>query len=117
MNAFPIMYEALSGLGVPVYPYFASGSGAEYIAFLESSNGPEDFADNEAQVDLVTVQVHYFTKRDPSGTARAIRRALRRAGFLIQNTESLHEHDPPLFHTVIEAELYGLAEEQEDKED
>jgi hypothetical protein len=65
-------------------------------------------ADDTDQYDGTSIQVHYFTKGDPTANKAAIRRLLRAAGFTIISTSEFYESDTKFTHVVVEAWIEGV---------
>ena len=111
MNVNPLIISALTPLSLPVSPDVYSGSATSYITFNYADERPAFNADDTDILDETTVQVHYFTKGNPIANKKAIRKALRSAGFLIQSTSQLYENDTGYYHVVIYAAIEGFIDD------
>jgi len=111
MNVNPIVTSALSSLELPVFPNVYDGTKAEYITFNYSDERPAVRADDEDILDETTIQVHYFTKTNPQSMKKAIRKALRAAGFSIISTQEFYESDTKYYHVVVEAYVEGIIDD------
>lgn len=112
MNVNPIVITALTPiLGVAPSPNVYKGSASEYIVFNYADERPEVCADDTDILDSTTIQVHYFTKANPQANKKAIRKALRSAGFLIQSTQELYESDTGYTHVVVYAQIEGAVDD------
>ncbi len=107
MNINATVINALSSLGLPVHANVYNGTADEYITFNYADERPVVRADDVDILDETTIQVHYFTRTDPSTNKKAIRRLLRAAGFTIQSTQELYESDTQYFHVVVYAYIEG----------
>lgn len=94
---------ALSPLSLPVHANVYNGAADDYITFNYADERPALYADDVDTHDETTIQVHYFTRADPSTNKKAIRRLLRAAGFMIQSTQEIYESDTGFFHVVVYA--------------
>lgn len=95
--------SALTSLSLPVHANVYNGTADEYITFNYADERPALYADDVDTYDETTIQVHYFTRADPSTNKKAIRRLLRAAGFMIQSTQEMYESDTGFFHVVVYA--------------
>lgn len=111
MNVNPIIISALSSLNLPVTANFYEGTADEYIAFNYADERPALRADDTDIYDETTVQVHYFTKCNPQTNKKAIRKALRGAGFTILSTSEFYESDTGYVHIVVEAWISGVIDD------
>lgn len=116
MNVNPILITALTPiLGVAPSPNVYTGSAAEYITFNYADERPALCADDTDIYDDTTIQVHYYEKEKISPNVprvqlnkKAIRKALRSAGFSIQNTQELYETDTKYTHVIVYASIGGV---------
>lgn len=99
--------QAQSVFSVPVYPNQCSDPSDEYIVFNYADERPDFWADDEDLYDLTTVQVHWFTKRNPQAKKKALRYFLKQRGFSILSTQEFYENDTKLNHIVVECEISG----------
>ena len=83
----------------------------EYITFNYVDERPALRADDEDIYDETVIQVHYFTKGNPQTNKKAIRKALRGAGFTILSTSELYENDTGYVHVVVEAWISGYVDD------
>ena len=114
MNVNPLIVDALKGIGFPVQWLRYTGNAKEYITFNDSDNRPSLWGDNEAIMDTVYSQIHYFTPDNPKSTAKKIRKQLRNANFTVISTTELYEEDTGLYHTVIDVVIAGENETQQE---
>ena len=112
MNVNPLVISALRPiLGVDPSPNKYTGSASEYISFQYADERPEVSADDEDIIDSTTIQVHGYTKGNPQALKKAIRKALRSAGFLIQSTQEMHEDDTGYTHVIVYAQIEGFIDD------
>lgn len=112
MNINATVINALTSvLGVPPSANVYNGKADEYITFNYADERPALRADDTDILDETTIQVHYFTRTDPSINKKAIRRLLREAGFTIQSTQELYESDTGYFHVVVYAYIEGAIDD------
>jgi hypothetical protein len=111
MNVNPIIISALSPLGLPVDPNVHTGNADEYITFNYADERPALYADDSDVYDETVIQVHYFTKGNPQLNKKAIRKALRGAGFTILSTSEFYESDTGYVHIVVEAWISGVIDD------
>lgn len=106
MNVNPIIINTLSPLSMPVCPdvYIPENEGElphdEYITFNYVDERPTSYADGEPLEEEVTIQVHFFTKFDPTEKKKQIRKLLRTAGFIILEIMQLYEDDTKMTHVI-----------------
>jgi uncharacterized iron-regulated protein len=108
VNVNPIIIAALTSIGLPIVPNAYEATADAYIVFNYSDERPAVYADDTDTQDATTVQVHYFTRTNPQANKKAIRKALRTAGFTIINTEEFYEQDTRFTHVVVEAWIEGI---------
>lgn len=112
MNINPLVISALTPiLGVAPSPNVYTGTAASYITFNYADERPLLNADDTDIYDETVIQVHYFTKSNPQTNKKAIRKALRSAGFLIQNTQELYESDTGYTHVIVYAAIEGVIDD------
>ena len=111
MNVNVTVISALSSLNLPTYANVYTGTADEYITFNYADERPVVRADDTDILDETTIQVHYFTRGDPSTNKKAIRRLLRAAGFTIISTSEFYESDTNYFHIVVEAWIEGVIDD------
>ena len=111
MNVNQIVTAALASLGLPVAPNVYIGAATEYITFNYADERPALRADDTDILDETTIQVHYFTPGNPQANKKAIRKALRSAGFSIQSTQELYESDTKYTHVIIYAVIDGVIDD------
>lgn len=111
MNVNPIVISALSPLGLPVSSNVYTGAATDYIVFQYADERPALSADDADIYDATVIQVHYFAKGNPQANKKAIRKALRSAGFLIQNTQEFYETDTKYTHVIVYAEIDGVIDD------
>lgn len=112
MNANPILITALTPiLGVAPSPNFYAGTATEYITFNYADERPALYADDIDILDETIIQIHYFTKSNPQLKKKAIRKALRSAGFSIQSTQEVYENDTGFTHVVVYAVIDGVIDD------
>lgn len=111
MNVNFMVVNALSSLSLPVSANVYNGTAEEYVTFNYADERPALRADDEDILDETTIQVHYFTRTDPSTNKKSIRRLLRAAGFTIQSTQELYESDTEYFHVVVYAYIEGAVDD------
>lgn len=107
MNVNSIIETALTSLSLPVYADVYVGAADEYIVFNYADERPALRADDNDELDETVVQVHYFTRTNPLLNKKAIRKALRTAGFTIVSTSEFYESDTKFYHVVVEAYIEG----------
>ena len=114
MDTEPLIMAALSGITPkPEALYSTAENGADYIVFNDSDSRPALFGDGVDQIWQSTVQVHYFTKSNPKANTKAIRIALRNAGFVLSSQYRTFESDTGYYHTIIEATITGASDMEE----
>ena len=111
MNVNAKVINALTSLNLPVHANVYNGKADEYITFNYADERPVLRADDIDILDETTIQVHYFTKKDPSTNKKEIRRLLREAGFTIQSTSEFYESDTDYFHIVVYAWIEGAIDD------
>lgn len=112
MNVNPILITALTPiLGVAPSPNVYTGTAIDYITFNYADERPEVSADDTDILDSTTIQVHYFTKGNPQTNKKAIRKALRSAGFSIISTSEIYESDTTYTHIVVYAWIDGVIDD------
>lgn len=111
MNVNPIVISALTPLGLPVSANVYTGTATDYITFNYADERPIVSADDTDILDATTIQVHYFTKSNPQANKKAIRKALRSAGFAIQSTQEIYENDTGYTHVIIYAWIDGFVDD------
>lgn len=107
MNINSTVIAALTSLSLPVSANVYDGSDDDYITFNYADERPVLRADDTDLMDETTIQVHYFTRSNPQANKKAIRKALRDAGFTIINTSEFYETDTKYNHIVVEAWIEG----------
>jgi len=110
VNVNSKVINALSGLNLPVSANVYNGTATEYITFNYADERPVVRADDKDILDEVTIQVHYFTKGNPSVKKKQIRDALRDAEFTIQSVQELFESDTNYNHVVVYAWIEGAVD-------
>lgn len=111
MNVNPLIIAALTPLGMPVEPDIYTGDATEYITFNYSDERPVVYADDVDITDETSVQVHYFTKGNPQANKKAIRKALRNAGFSIVDTAQYYEDDTGYTHVIVTVNIEGIIDD------
>lgn len=112
MNVNPVLITALTPiLGVAPSPNVYTGTAPDYITFNYADERPALNADDADLLDDTTVQVHGFTKGNPQVLKKAIRKALRSAGFSIQQTQELYEADTKYTHVIVYAGIDGVIDD------
>lgn len=111
MNVNPIVISALSSLNLPVSPNVNLDGADEYITFNYADERPALRADDTDILDETTIQIHYFTRKNPQTNKKAIRRLLRAAGFTIISTSEFYENDTNFTHIVVEAWIEGAIDD------
>ena len=111
MNVNSIIGTALTSLSLPVYADVYEGTADEYIVFNYADERPALRADDNDELDETVIQVHYFTKSNPLSNKKAIRKALRTAGFTIISTSEFYESDTKFYHVVVEAWIEGVIDD------
>lgn len=111
MNVNAMVINALASLSLPVHANVYNGEAEEYVTFNYADERPALRADDTDILDETTIQVHYFTRTDPSTNKKTIRRLLRAAGFTIQSTQELYESDTGYFHVVVYAYIEGAIDD------
>lgn len=107
MNVNSIVIAALASLSLPVEPNVYEDKAEEYIVFNYADERPVLYMDDVDELDETTIQVHYFTRGNPQTNKKAIRKALRAAGFTIISTSEFYEDDTKYTHIVVEAWIEG----------
>lgn len=110
MNVNSKVITALSTIGIPVSANVYTGTATEYIVFNYADERPSVYADNIDILDEVTIQVHYYTKGNPSQKKKSIRDKLRENGFTIKSVQEMYESETKDFHVVIYAWIEGAVE-------
>ena len=114
MNVNLIVKNALSPLGLPVDANVHESQSDEYITFNYSDERPALRADDTDILDTTTIQVHYFTRGNPSPKKKAIRRLMRLSDFTIIDTQEFYENDTGYTHIVVEAWIEGIVDDEAD---
>ena len=75
----------LSGISqnIEVHREFHRGHGESYIVHEILTESDGEYSDDEPEVQVDTVRVHYFTKGNPTPVKKQIRRLLRENDFTI----------------------------------
>lgn len=109
-----IIEDALSSIAKEIWPMVCPRDEppAEYIVYNPEFDEPTDFGDNEPQVWIQHMQVHYFIAQNGDYTYRRteIRKALLAAGFSIEEIVAMHEKDSGYNHVCFSCSI----EERED---
>ena len=107
MTAFEKIKSALDPLGIPVTPDFFGGGAAEWITYNEAGDFGRDDGDDAPGCNLVGVQIHYFLpmSRDYLENKRAIRHALRAAGFTYPSVTVITDKELDTRHIIYECEI------------
>lgn len=106
MNVNPLIINALSPLNIQVWPDYYIPETVddiapdEYITFNYADERPTSYADGEPLEEEATIQVHYFTKGDPTEKKKQIRKLLSSAGFIILEIMQLYEDDTKMTHVI-----------------
>ncbi len=107
MNAGEMLLQALKPVGLPVYPTVYQGKGDEFIVFVLADERPDMCGDDEQITEICAPDIHLFSRQDPTGKKKRIRRLLRQAGFTVTGTTELYEKDTRYHHVIISAEIDG----------
>lgn len=81
-----------------------NGKAPEWIVLNYSDDRPVVYGDDTDIVEQITIQVHMFCFKNVETKKKALRRSLRRKGFLILSTSQFYENDTGLTHIVVECQ-------------
>lgn len=107
MNIKERLIKTLQPVSLPVYPTVYQGKGDEFIVFVLADERPDMCGDDEQITEICAPDIHLFSRQDPTGKKKRIRRLLRQAGFLVTGTTELYEKDTRYHHVIISAEIDG----------
>ena len=108
MNINTLVKSALSTNFSEVHANVYNGVAEKYIVFNYSDERPSVYADDTDTLDDTSIQVHLFTKENPSEDKKTIRRLLRLAGFSIVSTSEFYEADTGKTHVIVDANIEGI---------
>lgn len=120
MNVNQLLKQCLKPVGLPVEPDPYTGEADEYISFIYADERPVISGDDVNVLDLTTMYIHCYTRKNPQLYKKQIRRGLRLGGFTILSTSENFDNKNGFNHIMVTAEIEGvidndeLPDEQED---
>ena len=111
------MSAALSSMGVPAENTTFDGKASEYITYVLTDETPKVYGDDIDQLEVASFYVHVFTPNNPRSLVTKTRRALRKAGFNIENTVYQWERDTRLHHATISAGMEQFTDAENNEGD
>ena len=81
MDVDSLLHSTLKGLGVPVERLKYGGRAASYITYQLAAEHDVFFSDDEEGATEYTYQVHIFSRKDYFPLVKALKKALKAAGF------------------------------------
>ena len=110
MNINKLIISTLSFLNIPITYLIYSGSESTYITFFESNNYGEDYSDDIEEIEVHSIQIDLFTKKDPKELEKKINEALKNKFSGVEYQE-LYESDTKLHHICFRCYFYEFKEE------
>lgn len=107
MSVNEIIEGCLSGIVEDIWPMVCpeESKPSEYAVYNPEVTLPDDFCDNEPLSWVSYMQVHFFCRGDFLEKEKKIRKALRKAGFLISGITTMYEKDSGYNHTCISCSI------------
>lgn len=103
MDVDSLLHSTLKGLGVPVERLKYRGKADSYITYQLAEGHGEFFSDDEEGATEYTYQVHIFSKKDYFPLVKALKKALKAAGFYgVQIGAEVFERDTGFYHIPVE---------------
>lgn len=113
MNVNQLLKKCLKPVGFPVVPDPYTGKAKEYISFVYADERPSLSGDDMNILDLTTLYIHCFTRKNPQEIKKKIRLCLRLGGFTILSTSEDNDKETGYNHITITAEIEGIIDEDE----
>lgn len=110
MNVNALIKKTLAPTKLPVYADFAREKNEEYIVFNYVSEPYDNFSDNAPENDYTSLQLHYFTKKNPHSAKKEIAELLFDAGFDVAIGATSYEEDTKYNHTVYDIGIDGVVD-------
>lgn len=115
MNTRPILKAALEDIGIPAAAITYQGEADEYITYNDTISEETMYADDESHAEVVTVNVHYFTRRPDADMRAEIKSRMKKAGFFgFSHDGPYFEYDTKFYHLIIRAQIEGPVDESEE---
>lgn len=103
MDVDSLLHSTLKGMGVPVERLKYGGRVASYITYQLAAERDDFFADDEEGATEYTYQVHIFSRKDYFPLVKALKKALKAAGFYgVQIGAEVFERDTGYYHIPAE---------------
>jgi hypothetical protein len=115
MNVNSTIVSALSPAGYPVEPGHCTGTAKTYYTFNYADNRGEIFADDEPQIDIASLQVHFFCPGNFNykTVLKQTRSRLFKAGFSYPVITEDYEDETDTNHIIFECSIDGAPETEE----
>ena len=113
MNVNQLLKNCLKPVGCLVEPDPYKGKAEEYITFVYADERPVLSGDDMDILDLTTVYIHCFTRKNPQKIKKKIRLCLRLGGFTILSTSEDNDEKTGYNHIIVTAEIEGTIDEDE----
>jgi hypothetical protein len=120
MNVNSTIVSALSPAGYPVEPMSYTGKEKKYFIFNYADDRGEVFADNEPQIDVASIQIHFFCPGSPANSKfnyktviQQTRVRLLKAGFSYPVITEIYEKETGTNHIIFECSIDGQSETEE----
>ena len=115
MNVNSTIVSALSPAGYPVEPMSYTGTGKTYYTFNYADDRGEVFADDEPQIDVASIQVHFFCPGNFNykTVRKQTRVRLLKAGFSYPVITEIYEKETGTNHIIFECSIDEQSETEE----
>jgi hypothetical protein len=108
-----LIIATLSPLGIPIEAAPYTGNELTYVIFNKADDIGVVFADDEPQIDQVSMQIHLFTPLNYLTLKKQIRSKLFKAGFTYPQVQERYEEDAKTNHVVFECQIETSTESEE----
>lgn len=105
--------NALSEINAEFYSDFYLGEGEDYGYYDQLTDTPDGFGDDEAEFEIQSGIVHFFTKTEQNFKKEKIKKLLREAGFKLGQSYEQHESDTGYTHFSFEFETFRAISQEE----
>jgi hypothetical protein len=108
-----LIIATLAPLGIPVEATPYTGSELTYLTINRADDIGVVYADDEPQIDQVSMQIHLFTPLNYLTLKKQIRSKLFKAGFTYPQVQERYEEDTKTNHVVFECQIETSTESEE----
>jgi len=108
-----LIIATLTPLGIPTEAAPYTGDELTYIVFNRADDIGVVYADDEPQIDQVSMQIHLFTPLNYLTLKKQIRSKLFKAGFTYPQVQERYEEDTKTNHVVFECQIETSTESEE----